>query len=117
MYQYYEHVRGFLRSMRYCYSVFYHWGGENGASGFWHDVFRQVVERGDQGEYYCLDLWENETRAALFIILVKSETAESISLVVFKEILREMFFSMICEKVFQFVLPGVRVGNFLRGTI
>lgn len=39
----------------------------------------------------------DDSRVALFTTLMKSETAESISLVVFNEILREMLFSTICE--------------------
>jgi hypothetical protein len=44
--------------------------------------------------------------------VVKTETAESILLAVFKDISRDMFFSIKSEKNSQFVLPGVRVRNF-----
>lgn len=50
-----------------------------------------------------------ESRVAFVIIVVKTDTAESILLAIFKDILRDMSFLTIYENCFQFVLPVVRV--------
>lgn len=52
---------------------------------------------------------DDELSAAFFIVVMKAETAESISSAVFREILKYMLFSMIRENYFQFVLPEVRI--------
>jgi hypothetical protein len=56
-----------------------------------------------------VDRKSDESSVAFFIVVVNTETAESTSSVVFMEILREMLFSTVCENLFQFFLPGMRV--------
>jgi len=43
----------------------------------------------------------DDLRAVVFIILVKAETAESISVGVFKDIVRDLLFLTMCEICFQ----------------
>jgi hypothetical protein len=60
---------------------------------------------------------EDESSVVFFIMLVKVKMAESISERVFKGIFKDMLFSMKCENLFQSILPGVRMGTYLRRPI